>query len=66
MKKRKVTLTVAKWQDDLVCPKCNREVADDENAYDPFQLIHLEDAPLLMVICRTCGFNWLMETADAE
>ena len=63
--KKKVTLTVIKWEDDPMCPKCNRKEAADEMPYEPFHAIHLENTHLLFMTCKTCGYNWLMETADA-
>ena len=65
-KTKKVTLAVQKWNDDPECPKCLRVDASDETAYSAFHLCRLDGVNLLLITCATCGYNWLMETADAK
>jgi predicted nucleic-acid-binding Zn-ribbon protein len=62
----KKSVLVKRWTDDLTCPKCLRTQDKDEMPYEPFHMIHLEDTDILMMTCKLCGYNWLMETADAE
>ena len=66
MAKRKISIIVQKWNSEMTCPKCLRCEADGEMPYEPFQLVSIEATPVMMIVCRTCGFNWLMETADAQ
>ena len=68
VKKKIISVTVfaERWNPEPICPKCLRQEASDESAYEPFHAIHLENTDLLFMTCKTCGYNWLMETADAK
>jgi predicted nucleic-acid-binding Zn-ribbon protein len=65
MSKKKISLPVVKWVNEPVCAKCLRTEGEQEDTYDAFHVIHLEDTKVLFMTCKACGYNWLMESADA-
>lgn len=65
-KYKTVKVPVIKWIRDPWCPKCGRNMGEDDVVSDPFHNVHLEDADLLLFTCNLCGYNWLMECRDAR
>ena len=59
-----VTLKIASWTDSPICPKC---IATDVDEVErAFFYARLQDLDILQIACKVCGYNWLMESADAE
>lgn len=62
----KVTVDLAPWTDDPICPKCLRGVDTDELFTAAFNYMFVDEENILVITCRSCGYTYLSESADAK
>ena len=58
-----IKLEIQKFDGDIVCPKC---LYRDGAQATGMELSHLDGENVLIVICKRCGYGFLMFDAEAE